>query len=99
MKDFLGCPEVTTKIISSGVLTQEEIKAWQPYQTIPHPSTRKEVLIQRLKEADHWQHHQLAGKRWAIGCVSLEITQRCNLDCTICYLSDHSEAVHDLHLE
>ncbi|MGH8477508.1 MAG: radical SAM protein [Methylococcales bacterium] len=99
MKDFLGCSESTTKIIKSDVLTQEEIEVWQPYRTIPHPSKRKEVLIQRLKDADHWHHHQLAGKRWAIGCVSLEITQRCNLDCTLCYLSDHSEAVHDLPLE
>jgi MoaA/NifB/PqqE/SkfB family radical SAM enzyme len=39
------------------------------------------------------------GRRWSIGCVALEITQRCNLDCTLCYLSDHSEAVQDLPLE
>lgn len=34
-----------------------------------------------------------------MGCVSLEITQRCNLDCTLCYLSEHSEAVRDVPLE
>lgn len=34
-----------------------------------------------------------------MGCVALEITQRCNLDCTLCYLSDMSEAVQDLPLE
>ena len=39
------------------------------------------------------------GQRWPVGCVALEITQRCNLDCTLCYLSEHSEAVHDLPLE
>lgn len=33
-----------------------------------------------------------------MGCVALEITQRCNLDCSLCYLSDLSEAVHDLPL-
>ena len=30
--------------------------------------------------------------------MALEITQRCNLDCTLCYLSEMSEAVHDLPL-
>ena len=39
------------------------------------------------------------GSRWPIGCVALEITQRCNLDCTLCYLSEHSEAVKDIPLE
>ena len=33
-----------------------------------------------------------------MGCVSLEITQRCNLDCSACYLSEHAEAVRDLPL-
>lgn len=28
-----------------------------------------------------------------MGWVTLEITQRCNLDCTLCYLSENSEAV------
>ena len=36
---------------------------------------------------------QQMGGRWSIGCVALEITQRCNLDCTLCYLSEHSEMV------
>jgi molybdenum cofactor biosynthesis enzyme MoaA len=36
---------------------------------------------------------------WPIGCGALEITQRCNLDCGACYLSEHSEAVKDLPLE
>ena len=39
------------------------------------------------------------GRRWPIGCVALEVTQRCNLDCTACYLSEHSEAVKDIPLE
>jgi MoaA/NifB/PqqE/SkfB family radical SAM enzyme len=34
-----------------------------------------------------------------VGCVALEITQRRNLDCELCYLSEHSEAVRDLPLE
>ncbi len=42
---------------------------------------------------------QVAGRHWPVGCVALEITQRCNLDCRLCYLSDHAEAVRDLPLE
>ena len=40
----------------------------------------------------------MAGRRWPIACVSLEITQRCNLDCTLCYLSESSEQVRDFPL-
>ncbi len=39
---------------------------------------------------------QLAGRTFPIACVALEITQRCNLDCTLCYLSDLAEAVQDV---
>ena len=42
--------------------------------------------------------NQTLGRTQAIGCVALEITQRCNLDCTLCYLSEHSESVPDLPL-
>ena len=46
-----------------------------------------------------WSAGQFIGRRWPIGCVALEITQRCNLDCTACYLSEHSEAVKDVPIE
>lgn len=52
----------------------------------------------RMVAAGQWTGSQMLGRRWAIGCVALEITQRCNLDCTLCYLSDMSEAVADLPL-
>jgi uncharacterized radical SAM superfamily Fe-S cluster-containing enzyme len=42
---------------------------------------------------------QLLGRRGSVGCVSLEITQRCNLDCTLCYLSDISESIPDPPLD
>ncbi|RWA53119.1 hypothetical protein AU476_14925 [Cupriavidus sp. UYMSc13B] len=45
------------------------------------------------------QPNQQMGQRWPVGCVALEITQRCNLDCTLCYLSENSEAVRDIPLE
>ena len=34
-----------------------------------------------------------------IGCVAVEITQRCNLDCTLCYLSESAESVADIPIE
>ena len=43
--------------------------------------------------------NQVLGRRSSIGCVALEITQRCNLDCTLCYLSENSESVKDIPLE
>jgi hypothetical protein len=46
-----------------------------------------------------WNPGQQMGRRWPIGCVALEVTQRCNLDCTLCYLSESSEALKDLPLE
>ena len=80
-------------------LTPEEIRRWQPYTDVPRPEERNERLKQRLQDVGHWTPAQIAGRRWPIGCVSLEITQRCNLDCTLCYLSEHSEAVRDVPLE
>lgn len=41
---------------------------------------------------------QAIGRRYTIGCVAVEITQRCNLDCTLCYLSESSEKVKDIPL-
>ncbi len=62
----------------------------------------REVLLRRT-----WERldpafrtpSQVLGRRSTIGCVALEITQRCNLDCTLCYLSENSESVKDLPLE
>jgi sulfatase maturation enzyme AslB (radical SAM superfamily) len=80
-------------------LSPDEIHDWQPYREIPPANQRNEPFIQRLQDVGLWIPSQIAGRRWPIGCVSLEITQRCNLDCTLCYLSEHSEAVRDIPLE
>jgi 7,8-dihydro-6-hydroxymethylpterin dimethyltransferase len=56
-------------------------------------------LREALQRQGLWSPHQTAARRWPIGCVSLEVTQRCNLDCTLCYLSEHSEAMRDVPLE
>jgi 7,8-dihydro-6-hydroxymethylpterin dimethyltransferase len=53
----------------------------------------------RQQRGGQWQPHQMAGRRWPVACVSLEVTQRCNLDCTLCYLSESAEAVRDFPID
>jgi len=48
----------------------------------------------RLNEQMH--PGQTAGRLFAMACVSLEVTQRCNLDCSLCYLSDKAEMARDV---
>jgi hypothetical protein len=70
------------------------------------PSRDEEAELQRLLHQRFRQlspayqaPRQVLGRRSTIGCVALEVTQRCNLDCTLCYLSDYSESVPDPPLE
>ena len=70
--------------------------------TLAAPKSQSERLARmagRMQRTGQWSQAQAAGRRWTMGCVSLEITQRCNLDCTLCYLSDSAEAVRDIPLE
>lgn len=77
-------------------LTPEQIRAWEPYSLHNDGLSPMQRAQERLKKAGQWLPWQNMGRRWAIGCVSLEITQRCNLDCTLCYLSEASEAIKDV---
>ena len=77
------------------------------HKTCSHKaSTRKNVdeQHQRLNNTkdrmgDMFTPNQVLGRLHSIGCVAVEITQKCNLDCTLCYLSEHSQAVSDIPLE
>ena len=58
----------------------------------------------RLRETeqrmgDMFTPNQVLGRLHTIGCVAVEITQKCNLDCTLCYLSEHSQSVADIPIE
>ena len=79
-------------------MTEQEIEAFEPDAMI-----RPDLAIGRARQvigqAGYWSANQQMGRRWAVGCVALEITQRCNLDCTLCYLSENSESVRDMPLE
>jgi 7,8-dihydro-6-hydroxymethylpterin dimethyltransferase len=82
---------------TTSILGTAEVLALAPTRE-PHPDALGD-LRSRMQRNGQWQSGQMAGQRWPVACVSLEITQRCNLDCTLCYLSDSSEAVRDLPLE
>lgn len=70
---------------------------FRPLQApVPDPN---HAMRQRMRRTGQWHPRQTAGRRWPVACVSLEITQRCNLDCTLCYLSESAEAVRDFPLD
>lgn len=55
-------------------------------------------LRQALERHGQLGPGQTAGRFWPVACIALEVTQRCNLDCTLCYLSEQAEAAHDVPL-
>lgn len=66
--------------------------------------TERQEIHQALKHARArmgalYEPNQVLGRRATVGCVALEITQRCNLDCTLCYLSEMSESTKDIPLQ
>ncbi|SLN41997.1 molybdenum cofactor biosynthesis protein A [Roseovarius albus] len=77
-------------------LTKQDIQRFQPSR--PHPDDPTTSLREGLQQSGHFGSEQLAGRTFPIACVALEITQRCNLDCTLCYLSDLAETVRDVPL-
>ncbi len=76
----------------------EEIVGYRGCGITPDGRDPREWARLRMVAAGQWSDAQAMGRRWAIGCVALEITQRCNLDCTLCYLSENAEAVKDVPL-
>lgn len=81
------------------VLTADEIKDWKPYRLADDGLTARARAKERMQRAGQWAPWQMLGRRMSVGCVALEITQRCNLDCSYCYLSESSEALKDIPLE
>ena len=80
-------------------MTRGQIAAHQPLALDAAGAPPLALARRRMEQTGQWQPGQQMGQRWAIGCVALEITQRCNLDCTLCYLSESSEALKDIPLE
>jgi 7,8-dihydro-6-hydroxymethylpterin dimethyltransferase len=85
--------------LTGAYMTPGAIEATQPAPAPREHGTALSTARSRMMETGQWTPAQLMGRRWPIGCVALEITQRCNLDCSACYLSDRSEAVKDIPIE
>lgn len=83
----------------SAHLSPEEMRAWRPEAPGSGPRVAMTRARRRMIETGQWHGAQSMGRRWLIGCVALEVTQRCNLDCTLCYLSESAEAIKDIPLE
>ncbi len=79
-------------------LTAEEIESWRPDPWVAAEPASFDQARERMRAVGQWGPTQAMGRRWPVGCVALEITQRCNLDCSICYLSENAEAVRDIPL-
>ena len=92
-------PQPMPKTSGGSYLTGTEITDWQPASAPPTGADLYRPLRSALEQNGHWHPLQVAGRHLPMGCVALEVTQRCNLDCQLCYLSEHSEAVRDLPLE
>src|SRR5215472_16505633 len=83
-------------VISESYLSPDQMAAFQSCSLVSDGLTPMERARRRMVAAGQWSADQSMGRRWPIGCVALEITQRCNLDCTLCYLSESAEAVKDV---
>lgn len=82
----------------ASIMTAGQIAASVP-RALPQPGeTALQLARKAMEQTGQWHPLQTMGRHFPIGCVALEITQRCNLDCSLCYLSDHSEAVKDMPL-
>jgi 7,8-dihydro-6-hydroxymethylpterin dimethyltransferase len=79
--------------VSAKRVADSKIIPGNPYELGIVDSAKKKMQARLHK---HWEPNQALGRRDTIGCVALEITQRCNLDCTLCYLSEHSEDTRDI---
>lgn len=82
-------------------MTPEQVRDASPFPAVG-PEHMKDAVARsrtRMEVARVWSPNQILGRRYAIGCVALEITQRCNLDCTLCYLSEMSESTKDIPME
>ncbi|SFN75769.1 radical SAM protein [Nitrosospira briensis] len=82
-----------------GYMTPEAIARYSPDRLPSSNAKAMDRVTRTLARLNLAGPNQQSGQRWTIGCVALEITQRCNLDCTLCYLSENSEAVQDIPIE
>lgn len=81
------------------LLGVDDFAAMEPAGRNFNGSDQRAPLRMALTRWGQYGPDQTAGRFYPVACVALEITQRCNLDCTLCYLSDAAEIVHDVPLD
>ncbi len=74
----------------------------KPSHSTPEPpggdrETALKLTAKRMGQL--YTPNQVLGRIHTIGCVAVEITQKCNLDCTLCYLSENSQSVKDIPIQ
>jgi 7,8-dihydro-6-hydroxymethylpterin dimethyltransferase len=92
----IGLKRHDLPIAASEYMSDDDIRAARPKTKAVRDALGSAGA--QMRASGQWDASQFMGRRWPIGCVALEITQRCNLDCTACYLSEHAEAVKDVPL-
>ncbi len=71
------------------------------YSTPDNPGGDRETALNSTatRMGELFTPNQVLGRIHTIGCVAVEITQKCNLDCTLCYLSENSQSVKDIPIQ
>jgi len=80
-------------------MTRTEIEAFPADPALRPRESAMDRARAAIASAGYASAEQQMRLCWPIGCVALEVTQRCNLDRSLCYLSENSEAVKDVPLE
>lgn len=89
---------ITDSFAVSGVTSSRETaKSAKTHESSHSQVDRMRTTAERM--GDMFTDNQVLGRLQTIGCVAVEITQKCNLDCTLCYLSEHSQQVADIPIE
>ncbi len=83
--------------MTSVPMTEAEIAAFTP--DAPPEGDPRMQLREALREQGRYGPNQTAGRFYPGACAAIEVTQRCNLDCSLCYLSEAAELSHDPPME
>lgn len=78
-------------------MSQADIAAFTP--DAPPVGDPRAGLRTALKRHGRYGANQTAGRFYPGACAAIEVTQRCNLDCSLCYLSEAAELSHDPPLD
>lgn len=79
--------------MTSAPMTPADIAAFAP--DAPPDGNPRGGLRDALVQQGRYGPNQTAGRFYPGACAAIEVTQRCNLDCSLCYLSEAAELSRD----